>query len=187
MWRVSAVSRVFSYLADYLNRVTQLDGSLVSLLLMVYGLANVIGSYFSGRIIIRWPIASVQAFPFVILGIYAFFMLAGTQVMLTAVLILIWGITGGINANMNQYWLTTAIPEAKAFANGLFLTAANIGTMAAAMLCGWLIAHTGTASVVWGGMAFACVSAVCIFWRTANAAYRTNILLEGGTSHAQER
>lgn len=182
-----SVFGVFSYLADYLNRVTQLDGSLVSLLLMVYGLANVIGSYFSGRIIIRWPIASVQAFPFVILGIYAFFMLAGTQVMLTAVLILIWGITGGINANMNQYWLTTAIPEAKAFANGLFLTAANIGTMAAAMLCGWLIDHTGTASVVWGGMAFACVSAVCIFWRTANAAYRTNILLEGGTSHAQER
>ena len=150
-----SVFGVFSYLADYLGRVTMLDGAMVSALLFVYGIANVIGSYFSGRIIIRWPVSSVQAFPFVILAIYAVMLFAGHSAILMPALILFWGIAGGVNANMNQYWLTTAAPEAKAFANGLFLTAANIGTMAASMFCGFLIDRAGTASIVWGGMAFA--------------------------------
>lgn len=180
-----SVFGVFSYLADYLGRVTMLDGAMVSALLFVYGIANVIGSYFSGRIIIRWPVSSVQAFPFVILAIYAVMLFAGHSAILMPALILFWGIAGGVNANMNQYWLTTAAPEAKAFANGLFLTAANIGTMAASMFCGFLIDRAGTASIVWGGMAFAVISAFCIFWRTANSESRF-ALLQGGVVNENE-
>ncbi|CQR72562.1 hypothetical protein SOV_15260 [Sporomusa ovata DSM 2662] len=36
------------------------------------------------------------------------------------VLTTLWGILGGINANVTQYWLSHAAPEAPDFANGLF-------------------------------------------------------------------
>lgn len=141
-----AVFGVFSYLADYLDRVTGLNPQNVSLLLLLYGLLS----------------------------------LAGTSASFTALVILLWGILGGINANMNQYWLTTAAPEAAAFANGLFLTAANLGTMAASLLCGQLIDRYGTSFVLSGGVFFAAVSALFIFWRTSQSGTPISVLQKGG-------
>ncbi len=175
-----AVFGVFSYLADYLDRVTGLNPQNVSLLLLLYGMANVVGSYISGGLLIRFPRSSVQAFPFVLAALYGLLSLAGTSASFTALVILLWGILGGINANMNQYWLTTAAPEAAAFANGLFLTAANLGTMAASLLCGQLIDRYGTSFVLSGGVFFAAVSALFIFWRTSQSGTPISVLQKGG-------
>lgn len=67
---------------------------------------------------------------------------------------LLWGVLGGMNANINQYWITTAAPEAPDFANGLFLTAANLGTALGSAVCGMVIAHMGMQYMMWGGIVF---------------------------------
>lgn len=59
---------------------------------------------------------------------------------------------------MNQFWITRAAPDAPTFANGLFLTAANAGTMGGTMLGGIVIAEYGMAAIVFAGIAFAAVS-----------------------------
>ena len=78
-------------------------------------------------------------------------------------LTLVWGIIGGINVNINQYWITSAAPEAPDFANGLFLTAANLGTTFGTMLCGEIIASWGMGSILFGGIIFLalCFAFVC--------------------------
>ena len=72
-------------------------------------------------------------------------------------------IIGGINVNINQYWITSAAPEAPDFANGLFLTAANLGTTFGTMLCGEIIASWGMGSMLFGGIIFLalCFAFVC--------------------------
>ena len=119
-----AVFGVFSYLADYLGTVARIPATFISPLLFAYGAANVVGSYLSGRLLMWNALTAIRAFPVILALLYVFLYFAG-DVRLVALLILLWGLVGGVNANMNQFWITRAAPEAKTFANGLFLAAAN--------------------------------------------------------------
>lgn len=84
-----ALFGVFTYLAEYLGVVTALSGSAVSLFLFAYGLSNSIGSFMSGRLI-RWnETLTVQAFPWILLGLYAVIWLCGTAAAVMAVLIVV--------------------------------------------------------------------------------------------------
>ena len=162
----SAVFGVFSYLADYLGTVARIPATFISPLLFAYGAANVVGSYLSGQLLMWNALTAIRAFPVILALLYVFLYFAG-DVRLVALLILLWGLVGGVNANMNQFWITRAAPEAKTFANGLFLTAANVGTMLGTMLGGWIIAAFGMAAVVFGGIAFAAASLLCLRTRGA--------------------
>ncbi len=157
-----AVFGVFSYLADYLGTVSHIETHAVSLLLFLFGAANVVGSYLSGRLLMWKAMRAIRAFPIVLSALYVLLYCAG-NVWMVALLVLLWGLVGGINANMNQFWITRAVPDAPTFANGLFLTAANAGTMAGAMLGGAIIASYGMVAIVFAGIAFAAVSALILF------------------------
>ena len=89
----------------------------------------------------------------------------GEFIIPTALLIFVWGVLGGIGANINQYWVSTAAPEAPDFANGLFLTSANLGVTVGAMACGYFISEIGMEFIMFGGAAFAIVSSIFIFIR----------------------
>lgn len=154
---------VFNYLADYLDRVTLLSPGLIGVMLFVYGVCNIFGSMLSGNLLTRVPTATVKIFPFALAAVYFLMLFGGSAWPYMAPLTIAWGILGGINANINQFWLSHAAPEAPDFANGLFLTAANIGCMAGTAFSGAFIDFMGIAAVVWGGIFFL-IAAVLLFW-----------------------
>lgn len=130
-----AVFGVFGFYSGYLEQITHLSWNNISAVLFAPALAAVyMAVYFTGAY-------------------------APAVVALT----LVWGIIGGINVNINQYWITSAAPEAPDFANGLFLTAANLGTTFGTMLCGEIIASWGMGSMLFGGIIFLalCFAFVC--------------------------
>ena len=166
-----SVYGVFNYMADYLSSVAGLSSSLVSSLLFAYGACNILGSILAGQLLASRPQATVLAFPLGLVSVYLL-LFAGSGVWLVAaMLIVIWGILGGINANINQYWIFHAAPEAPDFANGLFLTAANIGCMAGTSFCGVFINAWGMAYVICGGMAFIAVAGVLLLCQCRAAAF----------------
>ncbi|MGX8719431.1 MAG: MFS transporter, partial [Desulfovibrio sp.] len=149
-----SVYGVFNYMADYLASVAGLPSFFVSILLFLYGACNIIGSMAAGRLLTDRPVLTVMAFPPAMAAVYlALFLGSGAWPLATA-LIVLWGVLGGINANINQYWISHAAPEAPDFANGLFLTAANIGCMAGTSFCGLFIDAWGMEQVIFGGLGF---------------------------------
>ena len=160
-----AVFGVFSYLAKYLDTVTHFSWNVISLLLFVYGMANILGSMLAGRLLTKNANKTVAAFPFFLGALYMILFFVGEFTMPTALLIFVWGVLGGIGANINQYWVFTAAPEAPDFANGLFLTSANLGVTVGAMVCGYFISEIGMEFIMCGGAAFAIVSSIFIFIR----------------------
>ena len=160
-----AVFGVFSYLVEYLDLVANFSWNTISLVLLVYGLANILGSIIAGRLLIRHAMKSVVVFPFALGAIYVILFLTGQFTIPMVLTTLAWGILGGIGANINQYWLATVAPEAPDFANGLFLTSANLGTTLGAAVCGFIIAELGIKFVVFGGLVFSLLSVIFIFWR----------------------
>ena len=124
--------------------------------LLVYGLMNIVGNFIAGRMLSAGASADklVIIFPVTLGIVYAAFFWSGTSAPAMALITLLWGVLGGMNANINQYWITTAAPEAPDFANGLFLTAANLGTALGSAVCGMVIAHMGMQYMMWGGIVF---------------------------------
>ena len=73
---------------------------------------------------------------------------------LPPVKMLVLGILAGMASNTGQYMISDAAPEAPDFANGLFLTSANLGTTVGTALCGLFIAGFGTRSSLLGALLF---------------------------------
>lgn len=161
----AAIFGVYSYLADYLGTVAHLSTNAVSILLFVFGGANMIGNVVAGRLLARRAARAMIAFPFVLAAVYLLLFFTGQFSVSTAILTLAWGILAGIGANLNQYVMASAAPEAPDFANGLFLTSANLGVTFGASAGGWLIAEWGTSYVVLAGVLCSALGSIVILLR----------------------
>jgi len=160
-----AIFGVYSYLAEYLKTVTNIPEKTISLILLIYGVANMIGNIIAGRLLTKNAIKFVVSFNFALGAVYIIMFLMGQLTLPMVLITLAWGILAGAGANINQYWIMSAAPEAPEFANGLFLTAANLGTTIGTSVCGLLISGIGTQYIVLGGLLFLILSVVSILIR----------------------
>lgn len=55
---------VYSYLADYLERVSLLSTEFVSITLLIFGLANILGNVIAGGLLSQRPLSFVGIYPF---------------------------------------------------------------------------------------------------------------------------
>lgn len=164
----SAVFGVYSYLADYLQTVTNMSSNLTSIMLFIYGAANIIGNIAAGRLLISRPIKTIVGLPLGLGVVYIAQFFMGSLTLPMVVIILLWGVLAGIVGNINQYLLTSAAPEAPDFANGLFLSSANIGTTVGTAIGGIFISAMGTEYVVLVGILSVILSLVFIWLRNYN-------------------
>lgn len=157
-----SIFSVFNYLADYLSNVANFSPNSVSILLFVYGICNMFGSLIAGHLLTTIPSGTVKLFPFFVAAIY-FAMFNSSSSIIFVILIVIWGLLGGINGNINQFWMAKTAPQAPDFANGLFLTAANLGVTIGTPFSGIFIDDFGMADVVFGGIIFSLLAAVIVW------------------------
>ena len=160
-----AIFGVYSFLAEYLKNVTNTSGKTISLILLIYGIANIIGNIIAGRLLSKNPIKFVVSFHFTLGVVYIILFLMGQFTVPMALITLAWGILAGAGGNINQYWIMSSASEAPDFANGLFLTSANLGTTFGTSVCGLFIAGIGTKYIVLGGMIFLIASFVTVLLR----------------------
>ncbi|MEC0180795.1 MFS transporter [Paenibacillus peoriae] len=162
-----AVFGVYSYLAEYLKTVTKYDWNTISVMLFLYGAANIVGNMMAGKLLANHPLRTVIFYPFAMLAVYIMLFSMGQFSVPMAFIVLIWGILGGIGGNITQYWVVSAAPEAPEFANGVFLTSANLGTTIGAAVCGLFISGISTQYVVIGGILFLILSIATIYPRVS--------------------
>lgn len=165
MFLNGSVFGVYSYLSEYMESVTLLPAGMVSILLLVYGLSNIIGNLIAGKMLSSRPLGFVAAFPFLLIGVYGVLFALGYLTVPMAIITFIWGVLAGAAANINQYWLATAAPEAPDFANGLFLASTNLGTTVGTTVCGMFLSYMGTRYIVLGGILFLVCAFLLIIFR----------------------
>lgn len=149
---------VYSYLADYLERITNYSAEFISIALLVYGLANIVGNIIAGKLLTNKAVTVVMIFPLALISVYCLMFFMGNMTISMSVITLIWGILAGIGANINQYWIASAAPHVPDFANALFLVATNLGTCIGAAICGYFIDGIDISYVVFGGIIFLGIS-----------------------------
>ena len=161
-----AVFGFFSYLSDYLKSVTQLPFTIISIVLFIYGAANIVGNVLAGKLLAVDAHRTIRLTPFALAFVLASLFLLGDSFTPMLGIVLLFGILTGLSSNNSQYMIANAALEAPEFANGLFLTSANSGTAIGTALCGLFISEMGIHYSVFGALICLAAATVAIFWAT---------------------
>ncbi|WP_278739842.1 MFS transporter [Paenibacillus macerans] len=162
----ASIFGVYSYLSEYLGTVSIISPNTISLTLFIYGSANIIGNIVVGRLLTHSPSKAVFMFPLLLVAVYTVLFFTGQFAVPMIITTIFWGIVaGGIMTNINQYLIMSAAPQAPDFANGLFISACNVGTTVGTAVGGVFISQLGTAYVMLAGIMFLVLGFVSIFFR----------------------
>lgn len=161
---------VYNYMAEYLERVAGVANETGAFLLLVFGVMNVAGSWLAGSLLSRQAGKTIMAFPIAVALLYSLlYTYAAYGLVVVAACIVMWGILGGINANINQYLVAKVTKDAPDFGNGLFLTAANIGCVVGTFIGGIFIQSIGLYAVFLAGIVMVVPALLILYIRRSAA------------------
>jgi MFS transporter, DHA1 family, inner membrane transport protein len=170
IFMTAAVAGTNSYSAEYLGKVTHISGETLSAVLFVYGAASIIGNLLAAKLLSKNPMKTALFYPIVMGIIFIMWFFTGELLTPMVIIMALFGIMFSIQNNINQYWITSAAPEAPEFANGLFVSCCNWGISIGTAVGGLFLSGLGIKYVVWTGVLFLILSFVSIFLR--NSLYR---------------
>lgn len=156
----------FSFMSEFLHKVSAFSFDAISSVLLAYGIANIVGNMLAGRVFGHYKKFFTQAGPAVMLMLYVLLYLFSASSIATAALVVLLGICAGFINISGQYMISSAAREAPDFSNGLFLTAANFGTAMGTMLCGIFISLQGTRAALFATCILLLASLVFTHTRT---------------------
>lgn len=134
----------YAYISQFLQSVTHVYGLKLSIILLIYGLASLVGNYIGGHLLSKIPNKTVLVYPFLVSAIFIIIFFIGKFTIPTILFIGLWGLIFGIGNNIMQFWITSAAPNALEFANGMFLSMGNIGTAIGTSIGGLVIMSINT-------------------------------------------
>ena len=155
----------YSYMADYFGVVSHMGAFAVSAALLIYGAMNIVGNVVSGHALAKNPRLTIVLAPCALVVLYVVLFAVGAYEVATFITIFVLGIVAGIVNNANQFLVARSAPEAPDFSNGLYLTAANLGTTVATALCGVFITLLGAHFSLMGSLIFLVFGIACVIWR----------------------
>ena len=163
----TAIQSALTYLVPFLDRVTGVDGSVVTLFLLVYGVSTTVGSSAGGRFA---DIDAARTLVIGTIGVTAALLamrVFGASAPLVAVAVLGVGLFGmGMAPSMQHRVVTLAGPGAP-LASSLPASAVNIGIAIGSYLGGVAISGAGVEAAVVTGAVVAAI-AVATAWATSS-------------------
>ncbi|KAF1032018.1 MAG: Inner membrane transport protein YdhP [Pseudomonas sp.] len=162
----STMFAVYSYAAEYLKTVLGMDVSMISSLLVVFGIGGVTGNLLVGRVLGRHLVATAIAYPLVLAAAYLVLYRFGSLSWVSmGLIVLLWGAAHTSGLVVTQVWLTSSAPEAHEFAVSLYVSSANAGVVFGSFLGGLFIDALGTCGIIGCGLMFAGLSWLVIVWK----------------------
>ncbi|PEJ24327.1 MFS transporter [Peribacillus butanolivorans] len=162
MFIFAAMFSVYSYFAEYLGQLTHMNRSLISVMLMAFGLIMIFGNFLFGGFLQKSITKTVIMFPLLYIVIYLFAYYLGSYLIPMILMVFIWGIVHSGGLIVSQTWLTTEAKEAPEFGNSLFVSFSNLGITLGASIGGWFISHFGIHQLIWSGIVFALLAFLLI-------------------------
>lgn len=134
---------LFTYLRPYLETVTRVGPSAISLMLLLIGLAGLLGTIGIGRLLRSGLHVTLITIPammaFVALALIAF----GASVPATAVLLALWGLLGTSAPVAWWTWLAGALPQDAEAGGGLMVAIVQLAIAFGATGGGYVFDHFG--------------------------------------------
>lgn len=162
----------YSYISEFLNSITNIFGTELSIVLFIYGVASIFGNWLGAKLLNKNTNTTVLTFPiifsFILIGMFIF----GSIKIPTVILMALWGLLAGIGNDIAQYWMVSAAPEAPEFANGIFLSMGNVGVTIGTTIAGAVVLSMGVQYVMLAAIAVLIIDLILLYIRTKKYAVR---------------
>jgi len=163
---ITAWFSTYSYFAEYLNKAKDMDNTMVSYMLLLFGCIGVFSNWIAGKMLNR-SIAKTTAFFLsgtILIPILLHF--SGGNTIATIVVIGIWGFLYSPSFLNASTYMISSVPDSLEFANSLATSFGNLGVTLGTTVGGWMIITNGVASNPWIGLVFGILAYLMIGLRS---------------------
>jgi predicted MFS family arabinose efflux permease len=140
----------YSYLAAYLENISNMNGAQISIMLLLFGGMGILGNWLMGIAIGKNVILTSRFFFILLIAVQILAYYFGTIFIPMVIIVSLWGMihTGGfLVPNIRT---TQSVPHnALEFVNSLLTSCYNIGISLGAFLGGIVIAKFGVHEIIW--------------------------------------
>ncbi|MFJ7490884.1 MFS transporter [Streptomyces sp. NPDC097727] len=159
----------YTYVTPFLEQVTRVDPALITVFLLVYGTAGIVGNFVGGSLVSRRPRTAIRLAAGMIAAATALLPVLGRWEAGAVALLVVWGVAYGAVPVCSQTWFANAAPDAPEAASVLFTTSFQ-ATLAIGALAGGAALDRLSVSAVMllGGAAAALVVAVTVVTGTGS-------------------
>ena len=151
---ISAWFSMYSYFAEYLNKTKEMDNTMVSYMLFIFGIVGVLASFVSGKMLNKNVKKTTLFFlsgTFIIPILLHF---SGGNTWATIAVVALWGFLYSPSfLNASTYMISSA-PEAMEFANSLATSFGNLGVTIGTTIGGIVIVQYGVEYIPWLTLVF---------------------------------
>lgn len=145
----------YTYVRPVLEQVAGVGAGTIGTLLLVYGVAGVVGTLAAGICAVRSPRGTLAAVAAAIAATVAALVPLGGSVASAAALLVVWGVAyGGVSVSA-QTWLQAAAPDDREAVASLFAGVFNGAIALGATVGGVAADRAGTEAVAWVACGFA--------------------------------
>lgn len=150
---------LFTYLRPFLENVTRIGPAILSLFLLLIGLAGLVGSILIGPMLKRRLQATLVGPPLAMAGLAVGLIVLGASPVITAGLLLLWGLISTPSSAAWWTWLSQTLPEDAEAGGGLMVAVIQLAITLGAALGGMLVDASGYAAAFAAGAAILLSSA----------------------------
>jgi DHA1 family inner membrane transport protein len=124
---ITGMTVSYGYMAEYLKNVVGLDGRMISIAMLLFGIAGVFGNLLIGHLLTQNKVRTVWLFLAGLILVQVVIYFAGGWFYPALALMVLWGFihTGGFL--LGQTLITRSAPEAPEFSSSIFVSAGNTG------------------------------------------------------------
>ncbi|MDX7985861.1 MFS transporter [Xenorhabdus sp. 12] len=159
----SAMFSNFSYITDYLSKITHLHNNLISTILIIFGISGFLGNFVFSYFLQKNVIKTTHLYPLLLILLYVLVWYLGFSPIAMFVLIIFWGALHSAGLVISQTWLMREASEAPEFANSLYISFSNLGITIGAMVGGWVVSYLGVHTIVLSSIAFSLMAFLSIY------------------------
>jgi DHA1 family inner membrane transport protein len=149
MIMIAGIFATYSFLAEYLGKISSMNGTEISLMLLLFGATGIAGNWVTGIALSKNVMLTTRFFLLSLIGVHLLaYVFGGLFIPMTAI-IGIWGFihTGGFL--IGQTRSTSEAPEAPELAASLMVSFGNAGVTLGTFLGGLVITRFGIHQVIW--------------------------------------
>ncbi|MCM6775327.1 MFS transporter [Nocardia sp. CDC159] len=152
---VSGHFAAYTYVPPFLEQITGIGATAVSLFLLCYGIAGVAGTFGFGSVAARAPRRAILIIGVGIGASVALLAILGATVAAAAILLVLWGVSyGGVSVS-TQNWTLAAAPGAREAASAILVAVFNGAIALGALVGGRAVDGIGVRAALWVGVGLA--------------------------------
>lgn len=175
---ITAWFATYSYFADYLNKAKNMDTTMVSYMLFLFGIIGVLANWAAGKMLNQNVTKTTAFFLGGTLLIPLLLHYSGSNTLATIGVIGLWGFLYSPSFLNASTYMISSVPDSLEFANSLATSFGNLGVTLGTTIGGWIIVSKGVEYTPWVTLFFGILAFSMILLRVfleRNAAISKNL------------